>query len=65
MKEKFEVVPTKTIKDFSIMSRHVKDNIYEFSWKLNENGIDMQIFSDYEVIKRIRSEWNEELLNKS
>ena len=56
VKEKYEVIPTKKIKDFKIISRHVKDNIYEFSWDLNESGIDLQILSGSNVIKRIRSE---------
>ena len=56
IKEKFEVVPTKIIKDFRIMSKRIKDNMYEFSWDLNDGGIDLQILSGSEVIKRIRSE---------
>ncbi|MBQ9419099.1 MAG: hypothetical protein IJU31_01845 [Synergistaceae bacterium] len=53
---RFSFTPTAEIRDFSIDCRHMKDNIYEFSWSITESGIDVQILSGDEVLKRIRSE---------
>ena len=53
---RFSFTPTSEIRDFTIKCRHVKDNIYEFSWSIMESGIDVQILSGDEVLKLIRSE---------
>ncbi len=53
---KIEVVPGTELKDFKISSKHLRNNIYEISWDIQESGIDVQVLSGSNIIHRTRSE---------